>query len=77
MIKSLVAASVITLAFGGTALAQATVTGAPAGEQPVTQEPNGSGAAGMPHHRRHYSHHAQRHHMRHAPGSAAPGTTQP
>ncbi|MGO9421787.1 hypothetical protein [Roseiarcus sp.] len=75
MIKSIVAASVLSLAFSGAAFAQATVTGAPAGALPDTAEPNGSGAKGKPHH--HYSRHAQlRHHIRHtAPASS--GTMQP
>ena len=77
MVKTIVAASVVSLAFGGAALAQATITGAPAGQMPVTAEPHGSGAQGMPH-AHHYRHHAQRHHHMRSSGGATPtGATQP
>ncbi len=77
MIKSILVVSVLSLASGGAALAQATITGAPAGQMPDTQEPYGSGAAGMPH-AHHMTRHAQRrHHMRHTATPAAGGSTQP
>ncbi len=77
MVKSILIAAAFSLAFGGAALAQATVTGAPAGQMPDTQEPHGSGAAGMPHAHT-MSHHAyRRHHVRRATAPAASGSTQP
>jgi len=60
MFKTLVAASVLTLGLGGSALAQSTITGAPAGQIPETQEP--PARTSMP---RHHFHHVYRHHYYH------------
>lgn len=65
MIKSLAAAAVLTIALAGYAVAQETVTGAPAGTAPVTAEP-----APMHHHHHHHHYHHHMHHM--APAPAAP-----
>lgn len=88
MIKIFVAASVLTVGLAGSALAQGTMTGAPAGKMPVTQAPPASTAM-RPYHR-HYVyrpryHHMARHYTHGMPsrtatpqGGAAPqGGTQP
>jgi hypothetical protein len=59
MIKSIVAAAVLTIGLAGYAVAQETTTGAPAGEAPMTQEP----APMAPHH--HVVHHHVMHHVHH------------
>jgi hypothetical protein len=69
MIKTIAAAAILSLGLSGYALAQSTITGAPAGTAPETAEP-------MPvhhhhhHHHHHYYHH--HHHMAPAPAPAAP-----
>jgi hypothetical protein len=82
MIKLFAAASVLTIGLAGHALAQGTITGAPAGKMPVTQAPPASTATRPYHH--HYRHMAR--HFTHripsraaaAPNGAAPqGGTQP
>jgi hypothetical protein len=71
MIKTLAAAAVLSLGLSGYALAQSTVTGAPAGTAPETAEPM---TVHHHHHHHHYVHH--HHHMHHemapAPAPAAP-----
>jgi hypothetical protein len=67
MIKTLAAAAVLSLALSGYALAQSTVTGAPAGSAPENAEP----PAPM-HHHHHYHHHHYHHHMHHMAPEAAP-----
>ena len=63
MIRSLAAAAVLSLGLTGYALAQATITGAPAGTAPVTAEP-------MQHHHHHHHHHHMHHEMAPAPAPA-------
>jgi hypothetical protein len=73
MIKSFVAASVLTLALAGPALAQGTITGAPADNMPLTQtNPSEGGAPTLaPHHRRHvYGGHVARRELQHPSGVA-------
>ena len=75
MIKTLAAAAVLSLGLSGYALAQSTVTGAPAGTAPETAEP-------MPvhhhHHHHHYVHHHHHHHHHMAPEAApAPAPAAP
>jgi hypothetical protein len=62
MIRTLAAAAVLSIGLGGYALAQSTVTGAPAGTAPETAEPM--------HHVHHHVHHHHHHHMHHV--TAAP-----
>jgi hypothetical protein len=68
MIKTLAAAAVLSLGLTGYAVAQATVTGAPAGTAPETAEPV------IHHHHHHHHHHHYMHHDMAAPAPApAPG----
>ncbi|HEY3624409.1 MAG TPA: hypothetical protein VGL12_18800 [Roseiarcus sp.] len=69
MIKSLVAAAVLSLGLTGYALAQSTITGAPAGTAPETAEP-------MAVHHHHHHHHYHHHHMHHMAPEAAPAPAQ-
>ena len=75
MIKLFAAASVLTIGLAGHALAQGTITGAPAGEMPVTQAPPASPAA-HPYQRhsvyRHHYPHMARHSTHRMPSRAAP-----
>ena len=72
MIKTLAAAAVLSLGLSGYALAQSTITGAPAGTAPETAEP-----MPMHHHHHHQSHHHHHHHMHAAPMAApAPAPAQ-
>ncbi|HEY1888482.1 MAG TPA: hypothetical protein VGG86_20935 [Roseiarcus sp.] len=75
MIKTLAAAAVLSLGLSGYALAQSTITGAPAGTAPETAEPP---APMMHHHHHHHHHHYYHHHMHHmAPeGAPAPAPAQ-
>jgi hypothetical protein len=69
MIKTLAAAAVLSLGLSGYALAQSTITGAPAGTAPETAEP----PAPMMHHHHHHHHvHHYHHHMHHMAPEAAP-----
>jgi hypothetical protein len=67
MIKSIVVAAALTIGFAGYAVAQETVTGAPAGTASVNAEP-------PMHHHHHHHHHHYHHHHHHmmAPAPEAP-----
>ena len=68
MIKTLAAAAVLSLGLSGYALAQSTITGAPAGTAPETAEP----MAVHHHHHHHHHYHHHHHHMHHMAPEAAP-----
>ena len=68
MIKTLAAAAVLSLGLSGYALAQSTITGAPAGTAPETAEP----MPVHPHHHPQHHYHHHHHHMHHMAPEAAP-----
>jgi hypothetical protein len=75
MIKTLSAAAILSLGLTGYALAQSTVTGAPAGTAPETAEPP---AVHHHHHYHHHHHHWHHHHHHMAPApEAAPAPAAP
>jgi hypothetical protein len=68
MVKTFVAASIITIGLGGYTVAQDTALGSPAGAKPMTPAP-------MTHMRHHVHHHVHHHSMHPKHPTAAPMAT--